>query len=150
MIHCNAERLIARPIASVFALIADVESYPLYMPGFRAVRIISASATRLDVEQSVSLAGIRLAFNSVAEMAPPTRLEIHAEPAPLRVFRLLWLLEPRGSDETLVRAELTLAFRSRMFDLLAARLAPRMLKQAVAAFERRAAETLTLYRDHAR
>lgn len=140
-ISTSVERLIAFPITPLFDLIADIEAYPTYMPGWRSAHIIKKTATHLYVKQTVSLAGLRVTFNSVAEVDPPHRLEIHSNDAPFQSFRMIWLLTARAPTKTLVHADLDVVFRSRVLDLLAARMMPIVLHRAIAAFEHRAMQS---------
>lgn len=142
MIHCNTERTLPYPIGPLFEVVADIEAYPLYMPGWRAARILNRTPTRLDVEQTVSLAGLRITFVSVAEADPPHRLDVQSSAPPFHHFRLLWLFTARAAVETLVRAELEVAFRSFVLERLAARMMPIVLNRVIEAFERRAVEAL--------
>ena len=131
---------VARPIAAVFDLIADIESYPRFMPGWREARTLERAEGRQVVWQSVSLVGTRVGFVSTAAIDRPHRLDIRSDEAPFRVFRLLWTLHDIGAAETVVRAEMTVAFRTHALDRVAARLLPGVLARTVDAFARQAAQ----------
>jgi len=132
-------RRVSRPIAPVFDLIADIESYPLFMPGWREARTITRADGQQTVWQSVSLGGVRVGFVSMAAIERPNRLGIRSDEPPFSAFRLLWELTEVGASETVVRAEMAVAFRSRALDQLAARLMPGVLARSIDAFSRRAA-----------
>jgi coenzyme Q-binding protein COQ10 len=137
MIRCSIERAFPYPIAPLFAVVADIEAYPLYMPGWGAARVLERSAARLHVEQIVGVSGLRITFVSVAEIDPPHRLAIRSSRPPFRYFRLLWQFSARSAEQTLVRAEIDMAFRSRALERVAARLMPFMMNRVVEAFRRR-------------
>ena len=139
MTDCRVARRDARAIAPVFELIADIESYPRFMPGWREARIIGRAERRHVVWQTVSLAGIRVGFVSAAAIDRPHHLEIRSDEAPFRAFRLLWTLTEVTAAETVVLAEMSVAFRARPLDGLAARLLPGMLARTIEAFTREAA-----------
>jgi coenzyme Q-binding protein COQ10 len=139
----HIERLFVYPITDLFALIADIESYPLYMPGWRAVRISERSLQRLEVEQLVSLFGLSIDFRSVAEFDPPHQLRISATQFPFRMFRLCWQLRSLCPTSTLVQADFDLSFRTAALDRLADKMAPRMLERTVSAFAEHARRTIT-------
>ena len=81
MTDCRVARRVARAIAPVFELIADIESYPRFMPGWREARIIGRAERRQVVWQTVSLAGIRVGFVSAAAIDRPHHLEIRSDEA---------------------------------------------------------------------
>ena len=139
MRECHTARCIARPIAVVFDLIADIESYPRFVPGWREAHTIERLDGRELVSQSVSLAGIRVEFTSTALIDRPHRLEIRSDTPPFRLFRLLWTLAPHGDAETIVRAQMNLAFQTSVLDKLADRLMPKVLERTIEAFTRQAA-----------
>ncbi len=140
MIGCKFERRLAYPAGFLFELVTDIEAYPLYMPGWRAVRVLSRTPGRAVVEQIVSLGGIRVRFRSTADADPPRRLEIRSNDPPFRYYRVVWLFTPEGPAETVVQAGFEIAFRSRTLERLAAPVMPIVLERVIAAFERRAAQ----------
>lgn len=131
---CHAERRLDCPIETVFDLIADIESYPRFVPGWRDVRILRRMQDHVIVKQTVSLGGIGMSFVSEAMMARSQRIEIRSQTYPFRHFRLLWTLAERGAADTLVRADMVIAFEVPGFDLLAARMTPRVLRRVISAF----------------
>lgn len=140
MIGCKIERRLAYPVGVLFELVTDIKAYPLYMPGWCAVRVLTRTPGRVVVEQIVSLGGVHVRFLSTADADPPRRLVIRANGAPFRQFRLLWRFTAEGPAETVVQAGLEIAFRSRTFERFAAPMMPIMLRRIIAAFERRAAQ----------
>ena len=140
MIGCKIERRLAYPAGLLFALVTDIEAYPSYMPGWRAVRVLRRTAGQVVVEQIVSLAGMRVRFCSTADADPPRRLEIRTTDPPFRLFRIVWQFTAAGPVETVVQAGIEIAFRSGTLERVAAPVLPIMLQRVVAAFERRAAQ----------
>ena len=140
MIGCKIERRLAYPAEFLFALVTDIEAYPVYMPGWRAVRVLRRAPGQVVVEQIVSLGGLRVRFCSTADADPPHRLEIRTTDPPFRFFRIVWRFVAAGPAETVVQAGFEMAFRSRTLERVAAPVMPIMLRRVVAAFERRAAQ----------
>jgi coenzyme Q-binding protein COQ10 len=134
----HVERLFVYPMTALFTLIADIESYPLYMPGWRAARINQRSPQRLEVEQRVSLFGLSIDFRSVATLDPPHQVRINATQFPFRTFQLCWQLRSPCPTSTLVQADFELSFRSASLNRLADKIAPLMLERTINAFAQRA------------
>ncbi|HQT37921.1 MAG TPA: type II toxin-antitoxin system RatA family toxin [Acidocella sp.] len=138
----HVERNFNYPAAALYVLVADVEAYPAYMPGWRAVRILHRTGNEAQVEQVVSLAGLRKQFVSIAYFNPPHRLVIQADGDLFKHFRLTWNFNEICTGITSVCAELELVFRSATMERLATHLMPDMLNPVVAALEHRAATHL--------
>lgn len=148
MVACHAERRIRQPIGPVFDLIADIESYPRFLPGWRSARILHRDEDRLLVHQEVGVGGLRLSFISTALIERPHRLDIGSTDPPFRSFRLLWQLAKEGGG-TLVQADMSLAFRKPWLDLFVPRLTRSLLPRVIDAFVREAsARRLGERRDH--
>lgn len=146
---CHAERQVDCPIEPLFDLIADIESYPRFVPGWRAARILRRTQNHLVVRQSVSVAGMKVSFVSEAEVSRPHRLGIRSQAHPFRHFHLLWTLTEDGTAATRIHGDMDVAFEIPGFDLLMERLQPRLLRRVVNAFEQEAGRRgLTERRDH--
>ena len=140
---CRAARDLPYAQADLFALVADIERYPHFMPGWRAARILARHPDGVTVRQIVTIAGLRQDFTTRAWVLPPARLRILSTDGPFRRFELLWRFTPRPDGGTRVEGTLTLSLRAPLLTALAARLRPDLLAAVVAALERRAAARLT-------
>lgn len=80
----------------VFALVADIERYPEFVPGYRASRVLGQREDRLQVEQVVGLGGLQFRFRSQAELDPPRAIQVHSADFPFRELAIRWLFEPAG------------------------------------------------------
>ena len=80
----------------VFALVADIERYPDFVPGYRASRILGQRERRLQVEQVVGLGGLQFRFRSQAELDPPQAIRVHSADFPFRELAIGWVFEPAG------------------------------------------------------
>jgi coenzyme Q-binding protein COQ10 len=139
IIRCTVERAFPYPISHLYAVVANIDAYPLYMPGWRVVRVLERSATRLKVKQTVGTMGLWATFVSNVVADPPHRLEIRSKGPPFRRFCLRWLFRKQSADVTLVRVELEATFHSPLTERLVAGLMPIMLNRIIEAFRRRAA-----------
>jgi len=90
----RADRELPHPCAALFALIADVESYPTFLPLWRGARILRRNGDRLWVEQRIGAGPLRLRFHSRALLHPPEALRIEVADGPLRGSVIRWSLQP--------------------------------------------------------
>ena len=77
----------------IFNLIADVESYPKFLPGWLSVHVISKTDKRLLVTQKVGVPLVNWEFKSSAEMEEPRHIHISAKDGPFRHLDIHWYLE---------------------------------------------------------
>jgi coenzyme Q-binding protein COQ10 len=141
MTSCRVQRELAVPNDALFALVADVEAYPRYMPGWKAVRTLEQTGSSRRVEQTINLLGADMTFESTAQSDPPRRLDIRTTDSPsqpLRQFHLCWTFTPTAPHKTLIQVELDCEFRSALLTHVARRMSWILLNRAVDAFEREA------------
>lgn len=88
--------IVAHPCESLFDLVADIERYPEFVPGYLSARIKSRQGGRLVVDQQLGLVGFRRGFTSVATLERPDRITIRSSETPFRHLDIDWLF--RGRD----------------------------------------------------
>lgn len=121
----------------LFALAADIESYPSFVPGCRAARIVARAGGRLRVENVFGFGPVRQPFETRAELKPPSELAIVSCDGPWRHFSMNWRFLPDRAGCRL-SCEVALDFESRMLNLVASVAAVEVERQVLAAFEHRA------------
>ncbi|WP_448190782.1 type II toxin-antitoxin system RatA family toxin [Azospirillum sp. sgz301742] len=126
----------------LFALVSDIESYPQFVPGCVATRIVERGANGNWLVDNVFGAGpLRWHFRSTAEFDAPHRLEIVSQEGPWRRFAMLWSFTPEAEGSR-VDVDLAVAFRSPLLATLARTALPRAEPRIIRAFEERARRTL--------
>lgn len=136
-------RVVAFSAAQIFALVADVEQYPQFLPGWRAVRIESDRILEngwreLRVNQTIALGPLALRFDSRATLTPPERIDIESVDAPFGQFAMQWHFVPAAEQTCSIELSVQWAFRSRLMTTLAANAVSRRTRAVIRAFERRA------------
>lgn len=141
-LHADAGRRWSVRISGVsaeqaFALLADVERYPDFVPGCLAARVVTRMPGRWMVENRFGIGPLRLAFRSEAIPDPPHALRIVSTDGPWRRLVLTWTVREDG-DGCVVGFAAEAGFRSPILGGLAraglADLEPRIIR----AFELRA------------
>lgn len=122
----------------LFALVADIESYPQFVPGCVATRILERrdGGTWL-VDNVFGFGPLRSRFHTTAQFDAPQRLEIVSQDGPWRRFAMLWRFTP---DDGGCRADVDVevAFRSALLAALARTGLPSTEPRIIRAFEERA------------
>jgi coenzyme Q-binding protein COQ10 len=120
----------------VFSIVADVESYPEFVPGCAGARIVERQGKRLIVDNHFRFGPARTHFRTVAELDPPSALTISSFDSPWRQFRMHWRFLPEGGGCRL-SCHALLDFRSPMLATMAAVAAREIERQIAAAFDAR-------------
>jgi len=133
----------------LYDLVLDIERYPAFVPGCRAVKVYSRAAapagrTVIVSRVTVGVAGFDVSYaNRATGDAIARRIEVKALDGPLRRLDVLWTFEPDGEEWTSVGFSVDYAFDSAILSAVAARAFGAMFGEIHAAFERRADRLFT-------
>ena len=105
-------KIFSRSCEQVFAVVADVERYPEFLPGWSEVRILRSESDRLEVEQRLRLALLRIRFCSVARLECCRQIFIESRDAPFGNMTIRWQFEPQGEGRCRVCVEIGLDLRA--------------------------------------
>jgi coenzyme Q-binding protein COQ10 len=128
----------------LYHLVLDLERYPAFVPGCRAVKVYScasapAARTVIVSRMTVGVAGFDVSYaNRTTGDALARRIEVKALDGPLRRLDVLWTFEPDGEDWTKVGFSVDYAFDGALLSAVASRAFAAMFGEILAAFERRA------------
>lgn len=126
--------------AQLFALAADIESYPHFIPWCRRARILARDGDVWEVDNHFGAGPVDAGFRTRALVEAPHRLEITSDQPPFRHFRLEWRFADRPGGGCRVEAEYDLSLRSPLLHGLAHFAMPEASRKILARFRDRAAE----------
>jgi coenzyme Q-binding protein COQ10 len=133
----------------LYDLVLDIERYPAFVPGCRAVKIYSRAAapagrTVIVSRMTVGVAGLYVSYASrITGDAGARRIEVKAFEGPLRRLDAVWTFEPDGEEWTNVGFSVGYAFNSAILSAVASRGFAAMFDEILAAFQRRADRLFT-------
>jgi coenzyme Q-binding protein COQ10 len=122
----------------MFDLVADVESYPEFVPHLTAIRVVRRDTHEIEVDMLFALGVLRRRIRSIGTLRRPGRIDIASRDAPFRFFGFHWTFEAIGKQRTRVGFEAEFAFRNRIWQRLFAAYISQGLREMVDAFLRRA------------
>ncbi len=123
----------------MFDLAADVERYPRFLRGWRAVRVVGRKADReLTVEQIVGLGPLRWRFCSRALLRRPEYLHIQSTDRPFERLQIDWRFADRPDNGCRLEFNAVCALRQSAVEALAADFLDRSFGDIVSTFEQRA------------
>lgn len=126
----------------LYAVAADVESYPDFLPGCVAARVAARRPDRLLVDNVFGMGPMRVKFRTTAFPEPPERLRVTSQDGPWRRFDLEWRFADLAQGGAAAELAVEAAFRSPLLEGMAGAAFARLEQKLVAAFHRRLALTV--------
>lgn len=128
--------------APVFDIVADVERYPLFLPGWRRARILERHDNVLTVTQTLGGWGYSWDFRTRAVLDRPELIRIETREHPFKHLSQLWRFKPIDEHHTLVSLEADYALADLPLRGLLTAVFDRGIGQTLDAFEKRVHELL--------
>lgn len=135
----SESRILPYTAERMFAIVADVEQYPRFLPWVVSTRILEReSAEVLHAEMCVGFAGIRERYVSRVALDPARlTIEVTQLEGPFRHLENRWRFTPRG-DICLVDFSIDFEFRSFLLNAVAGKAFEHVFLKMADAFEARA------------
>jgi len=127
----------------LYGLVADIRSYPEFLPWCSACRIRSVTPTDggevIDADLVISFKVFRERFGSRVTLRPDARkIDVTYLDGPFRYLDNHWRFEPLGTDRCLVDFYVDFEFKSRTLQAIIGVVFGEAMQRIVRAFERRA------------
>lgn len=132
IISCSPERF--------FNIVADVESYPAFLPFWRDAKVYRRVGHVYYTRQEIGLGPVRENFRSKTVLQPPTQIDIVSSEQMFKEFAIHWKFQPAPHGGCQVRFTLSIEARSALLSKVMNALLIDTARGMVAAFERRAGE----------
>ncbi len=131
--------------AQLFALVADVEKYPQFLPWCRAARILKRDAAGMEAELVISFSAFTESYVSRVDLSPPLqehgegRIAVTMLRGPFNHLTNHWRFTPLPDGlGTRIELALDFKFRSRLLDSLIGTVFERATLKMTKAFKERA------------
>ena len=129
----------------MFALVADVEKYPQFLPLCEALTVRSRKAREgreiLVADMTVGYKAIRETFTSQVHLKPDERaIDVSYLDGPFKYLTNVWRFEPASGGGTDVAFFIDYEFKSRLLGALMGAMFDRAFRMFADAFEKRAIE----------
>ena len=138
----EATRRVAHTPEEMFALVADIEKYPQFLPLCEALAIRSRKErdgrTVLVADMTVGYKAIRETFTTQVYLKPDERIiDVKYIDGPFKYLSNVWGFEP-ASDGCFVRFFIDYEFKSRILGAMMGSMFDRAFRMFAEAFEKRA------------
>ena len=123
--------------AQMYALVADVERYPEFLPWCRAARITRRDGDVLYADLVIGFKMFRERFSSKITLSPPDSVHVDYIKGPMRHLNNHWRFEPHEKG-CVIDFRVDFEFRSALLQSAIGLLFNEAVRRMVAAFEARA------------
>jgi coenzyme Q-binding protein COQ10 len=139
----ETSRRVRHTAAQMFALVADIEAYPQFLPLCRALRVTRRSAEgekeTLVADMEVGYKAIRETFTSrVVCERPLLKILVNYIDGPFKHLENTWRFRDIEGQGSQVEFHITYEFKNRMLSLLVGGMFDTAFRKFAEAFERRA------------
>jgi coenzyme Q-binding protein COQ10 len=139
----QTSRRVSHSAANMFALVADVERYPEFVPLCESLRVVSrrpeGGREIVTAAMTVAYKLLRETFTSRVVLEPEARqITVNYIDGPFRYLENVWTFRPLGDDACEVGFSLSYEFKSRMLQTLMGAVFDRAFRKFADAFEARA------------
>lgn len=142
LLHYSVDRDLGYPAEPLFAIAADVERYPEFLPGWKAVRRRDIAADEYATDQMLAFGPVRERFTSMTQLERPHRIRVVSHSRTFRHFEVNWRFVPLGDTRCRVHLDAHMGFKSKAMRLLVGKVLGGQLNDILTAFERRARDCL--------
>ncbi len=135
--HAEQRVLPYRP-DQLFALVADIERYPEFLPWCVGARVRERRQNVIVADLLIGFRMVRERFTSRVTLSPPGRIDVAYAEGPFRYLDNHWIFEATPEGGCRIDFFVDFEFRSRMLQKLIGVLFNEAVRRMVAAFEARA------------
>ena len=134
----NEQRVLAYSREQIFQLVADVESYPYFLPWCIDCKKIADTHDGFQARMYIGFNLFRESFISEVKLAEPESINVFYKDGPFKYLNNYWKFQSVNSMETEVDFHIDFEFRSIFFEALMGIWFEEAVKRMIRAFEERA------------
>lgn len=120
--------------AEMFALVADVERYPQFVPWVAKVEVLERKADEVVARMHMERSGVREKFTTRNVLVPPQRMDLHLVEGPFKSLEGRWTFEDIAGRGTRIALSISFAFTNPVLSVLLSRTFEKSCGQLVDAF----------------
>jgi ribosome-associated toxin RatA of RatAB toxin-antitoxin module len=134
----NRSALVPFTAAQMYALVADIASYPSFLRSCSGAEVHAEDAKSIDATLEFSLGGIKKSFRTRNVLWPGEKMDIALIDGPFRVLAGGWRFDTLGEDGCKISLVLEFEFENAVLDALFGHYFEEICNRLVNAFTRRA------------
>ena len=124
----------------MYELVNDIDSYPEFLPGCVASRIVSETDDTITAALDVAKVGIRKTFTTRNKLTPHQYISVELVDGPFKSLHGGWTFTPLDSEACKVELNLDFEFTSRLVEIAFGGVFKELANAMVQSFSERAKE----------
>lgn len=132
--------LVPYSAAEMFELVADIESYPKFLPWCGGARILACEPAAITAAVDIAYSGVNKTFTTRNELTPPTHMRLKLLDGPFSRLDGDWRFEPLGAQASKISLDLEFEFANRLLGFALNSTFSKIADSMVDSFLRRAIE----------
>ena len=141
MIRVQRSALVASRVETLYALVADIEAYPQFLPWCRGAKIHERRDEYVRATLRIDFRGVRQEFTTENTHQVDARIEMRLIDGPFKSLVGCWKFQPLGPNACKVEFELAYEFASALLGRLVGPVFNHIANTLVDAFIRRSEAT---------
>lgn len=138
MPHHHEQRILPHSAGQMFDLVADVKSYPEFLPWVSAIRIRKDDEQEMLADMVVGFKSLRETFSSRVLKTPKSSIVVDYLDGPMKHLHNAWKFADLPEGGSTVDFTVDFSFRNKMFEALAGQFFDSALRKMTSAFIERA------------
>lgn len=138
MPHHHERRVLQHSAMQMYDLVADIRSYPSFLPWVSAIRMRSETETEALADMIVGFKSLRETFASRVIKTPQSSIAVEYLDGPMKHLNNIWLFEALPDGGSVVDFTVDFSFRNPIFEALAGQFFDAALRKMTGAFITRA------------
>ena len=138
MPHHHEQRILPHSAAQMFDLVADVKSYPEFLPWVSAIRIRKNDEQEMLADMVVGFKSLRETFSSRVVKTPKSSIVVDYLDGPMKHLHNAWQFADLPEGGSSVDFTVDFSFRNRVFEARAGQFFDSALRKMTSAFIERA------------
>lgn len=134
----HERRTLPHSAAQMYDLVANVQSYPEFLPWVSAIRVRKDGDTEMLADMIVGFKSLRETFSSRVVKTPKSAIVVDYLDGPMKHLQNNWKFEDAPDGGSVVDFTVDFAFRNRVFEALAGQFFDSALRKMTCAFIERA------------
>lgn len=134
----NKSALMAHPVSTMFALVADIESYPEFLPGCVGAEVLETTSDGVVARLDLAKAGVKQSFVTSNTNIANESIHLQLADGPLESLTGTWRFQPLSDEACKVTLDLSFELRSSLMRLAVGKLFETVANDMVGAMVSRA------------
>jgi ribosome-associated toxin RatA of RatAB toxin-antitoxin module len=132
--------LVRHSAANMFALVADIEAYPEFLPWCSGSRIVERDGPQVTAELDINFHGLKQSFTTVNDQRPHDHIDLRLASGPFSKLDGSWRFTPLADDACKVALTLDYDFNNFLLSRLVGPVFHQIATTMVDSFVKRADE----------